>query len=88
MQTDAVGANQSGLGTAGNGSALGGDAAATAASTFFTERQVGRTVMNDIADRTGGEAFYGSNDPANLLQRGFEDGENYYELAYQPTDHD
>lgn len=53
----------------------------------FNERQNGREVMNHIADETGGEAFYGNNDPATMLRKGFDDGENYYTLAYQPTDH-
>jgi hypothetical protein len=43
--------------------------------------------MHQIADDTGGEAFYGNNDPGEMLKRGFEDGDNYYTLAYQPRDH-
>lgn len=82
VQTDAVGADQMGIGSAGPA------AASTTASTFFQERQTGRAVMENIADQTGGEAFYGNNDPKGLLERGFEDGENYYTLAYQPTDRD
>lgn len=49
-------------------------------------RQQIRYVMNQIADETGGEAFYGNNDVAGLLRRGFEDSENYYTLAYSPKD--
>lgn len=82
VQTDNVGAEQNGGGTG-----AGTDEAASAASTFFFERQTGRAVMTNIADITGGEAFYGSNDPAALLKKGFEDGENYYEIAFQPTNH-
>ena len=82
VQTDGVGSENSGLGSAGAGQA--GDTA----SLLFNERQNGRSVMDHIADETGGEAFYGNNDPAGLLKRGFEDGENFYTLAYQPTDHD
>ncbi len=43
--------------------------------------------MNTIAQRTGGQPFYGTNDIAGALERGFEDGENFYTLAYQPRDH-
>ncbi len=82
VQTDSVGANASGVGTAG----AAGSASNTAAL-FFNERQTNRSVMDHIADSTGGEAFYGNNDPAAMLQRGFEDSGNFYELAYQPTDH-
>ena len=80
VQTDFNGPENSGI-----GSALGSQP--DTAAGFFNERADDRTVMNHIADETGGEAFYGNNDPAGMLKRGFEDGENYYTLAYQPTDH-
>ncbi len=80
VQIDNVGADQQGFGSAG-------EQASATASLYFNERQTGRAVMEHIASETGGEAFYGNNDPAAMLQRGFEDGENYYSLAYEPTDH-
>lgn len=83
VQTDTVGASASGYGTAGNEGAAG-----NTAQLFFNERQTNRAVMDTIADKTGGEAFYGNNDPGAMLKRGFEDSDNYYELAYQPTNHD
>ncbi len=82
VQTDLVGASSMGVGTAGSSAA-----ASDTAQLFFNERQTGRAVMEGIADKTGGEAFYGNNDPAVMLQRGFEDSDNYYEIAYQPTNH-
>lgn len=81
IQTDVVGAENSGI-----GSALGSQL--DTAAGFFNERSDDRVVMNHIADETGGEAFYGNNDPAGMLRRGFEDGENYYTLVYQPQNHD
>jgi len=42
------------------------------------------TLLNNIADTTGGQAYYGTNDLAGALQRGFEDGSSYYTLAYAP----
>jgi VWFA-related protein len=81
IQTDVVGAKNSGI-----GSALGSQP--DTAAGFFNERSDDRVVMNHIADETGGEAFYGNNDPAGMLRRGFEDGENYYTLVYQPQNHD
>jgi VWFA-related protein len=81
IQTDVVRAENK-----GSGSALGAEP--DTAATFFNERADDRTVMNHIADETGGEAFYGNNDPAGMLRRGFEDGENYYTLVYQPQNHD
>ncbi len=80
VQTDLNGAENSGIGSAG-------EASAQTASLFFNERQNSRSAKDNIADETGGEAFYGNNDPGALLRRGFEDGENFYILAYQPTDH-
>ncbi len=80
VQDDFVGAEYNGIGSASTNT---GDTAAA----FFNERQNGREVMNHIADETGGEAFYGNNDPAALLRKGFDDGENFYTLAYQPTNH-
>ena len=80
VQTDAIGPEQTGLsGMADNGSGT--------RNAYFNERQTGRAVMENIADQTGGEAFYGNNDPKTMLDRGFEDGDNYYTLAYQPADH-
>lgn len=80
LQTDNVGADQMGIGTTG-------DNASQTSLLYFNERATGRAVMGHIAEETGGEAFYGNNDPALLLGKGFEDGENYYTLAYQPTNH-
>ena len=76
---DGIGAQSSGIGSAGASSGgTAGDA--------FDQRFNNRVAMHQIADETGGEAFYGNNDPAELLKRGFEDGDNFYTLAYQPTD--
>jgi hypothetical protein len=41
-------------------------------------------MINNMADTTGGHAYYGTNDFAGALARGFEDGSNYYTLAYRP----
>jgi VWFA-related protein len=79
VETDNVGADQNGLGT-------GNDRLVDTMAQTFHDRQDSRSVMNTIAEKTGGEAFYGNNDIAGLLQRGFEDSENYYTLAFQPTD--
>lgn len=52
-------------------------------STFFARASM-HSMLNDMADATGGRAFYGTNDFAGALRRGFEDGANYYSLAYEP----
>ncbi|MGA3082247.1 MAG: VWA domain-containing protein [Terracidiphilus sp.] len=50
----------------------------------FSARQIQRYAMNDLAEQTGGKAFYGSNDLAGALQQGIQEGSNYYTLSYHP----
>jgi VWFA-related protein len=56
----------------------------TSASQLFTAREAMREMMNNLADTTGGRAYYGTNDFAGALRNGFEDGSSYYSLAYEP----
>lgn len=42
--------------------------------------------MQDIAERTGGKAFYNRNDLDGAIRRSFDDGSTYYTLAYYPSD--
>jgi VWFA-related protein len=51
----------------------------------FQSRNTLRYAMNDLADGTGGEAFYGTNGFAEALRRSILDGSNYYSLAYRPS---
>lgn len=44
--------------------------------------------MNDIADRTGGKAFYNRNDVVNSIGKAMDDGSSYYTLAYAPQNKD
>lgn len=43
-----------------------------------------QSAMKDIADQTGGEAFYNRNDLAGAMRRSLDEGANYYTLAYAP----
>jgi len=43
-----------------------------------------RNSMTQIANATGGQAFYGSNDVAGLLGKAVRDAATYYELSYTP----
>lgn len=58
--------------------------ASTSTQNLFTMRQQLHEMMDNLADTTGGRAFYGTNDFAGALRDGFEDGSNYYSLAYEP----
>ena len=42
------------------------------------------TAMLDIADKTGGKAYYNRNDIDNALEDGIEDGSTYYMIGYYP----
>jgi VWFA-related protein len=69
-------------------SGMGPEAAGmTSSQTLFTQRNAMREMLNNLADATGGQAYYGTNDFAGALARGFEDGSSYYSLAYRPANH-
>lgn len=64
---------------------MGAEAAGmTSSKQLFTARTAMHEMLNNLAGATGGRAYYGTNDLAGALQRGFEDGANYYSLAYEP----
>jgi VWFA-related protein len=48
----------------------------------------GRSTMNDLAKRTGGKAFYNTNDVDNSILKSIEDGSTYYTLGYNPENKD
>lgn len=49
-----------------------------------TQQLATHSSMNDLADRTGGKAFYNRNDVENAIHATLEDGSTYYTLAYHP----
>lgn len=44
--------------------------------------------MQEIAERTGGRAFYNRNEIGDAIVESMKDGTTYYTLAYSPTNHD
>lgn len=53
----------------------------------FTDQNVSRQeTMRQLADRTGGQPFYNSNDGAELFRRAGADAGQYYTLAYYTKD--
>jgi hypothetical protein len=48
--------------------------------------QSAHSSMEDLAERTGGKAFYNRNDIDAAISRSFDDGSTYYTLAYYPSD--
>jgi len=51
---------------------------------FFSRRNNWDT-LNETADRTGGIAFYGSNDITNAMRKAADDGRYAYTLGFYPT---
>jgi VWFA-related protein len=48
------------------------------------ERMASHSTMNDMAERTGGKAFIGTNDLAGSMRSSVDDGSTYYTLEYYP----
>lgn len=48
------------------------------------DRLAARTTMLDLAERTGGRAFYNRNDLDGALRESIDDGSTYYTLGYYP----
>ena len=52
------------------------------------ERLAARTTMLDLAERTGGRAFYNRNDLDGAVRESIDDGSTYYTLGYYPENKD
>jgi len=61
------------------GSAMGSELGKTTESL-----QAAHSTMNTVAQRTGGRAFYNTNDLTGAIKDGIEDGSTYYTLGYYP----
>jgi VWFA-related protein len=76
--------NIGGIDASGMGAEASG---ATSEHEMFTARHALYEMLNNLADTTGGHAYYGTNDFAGALTRGFEDGSSYYSITYHPENH-
>jgi VWFA-related protein len=52
------------------------------------DRMATHGTMNDLADRTGGQAFYNRNDLDGAVRDSITDGSTYYTLGYYPENKD
>ena len=52
---------------------------------FIQTTAAEHAAMQQIADETGGQAFYDSNAIKAAVARAIENGENYYTFAYTPS---
>ena len=58
------------------------------ASRETTESTAEHTTMNDLAEKTGGRAFYNVNNIEAAVRKSMDDGSTYYTLGYYPTNKD
>jgi VWFA-related protein len=52
------------------------------------DQMAARTTMLDLAERTGGRAFYNRNDLDSAVRESIDDGSTYYTLGYYPENKD
>lgn len=55
-------------------------------SSESTALQNVHSAMEELAERTGGKAFYNRNDLDNAIRKSIEDGSTYYTVGYYPED--
>ena len=51
---------------------------------FYSSQAIEHQTMSAMAEATGGQAYYNTNDLASAIAKGMEAGSNYYSLAYSP----
>jgi VWFA-related protein len=68
------------------GSTSNPNAFARDSSKFFQSTAAEHATMQELAQDTGGRAFYDTNGIKEALANAIENGENYYTLAYVPDD--
>jgi VWFA-related protein len=69
-----------------NGNASNPNAFAGDGSKFFQTTAAEHATMQELAQDTGGKAFFDTNGIKDALASAIENGENYYTLAYIPDD--
>ena len=73
------------MGRAMSGRGSGGSAGIGSELNVTSEELMSaHTTMNDLAERTGGKAFYNRNELDGAIRQSMEDGSIYYTLAYSP----
>ena len=84
VRTQGVALSSNGEGASGVDSATGVTRLNGMLMRQLTESSDEHATMDDIADQTGGKAFYGTNDVRVAMERSMEQGSTYYTLAYSP----
>jgi hypothetical protein len=68
-----------------SGGKAGSQAASKAVADFAIQLAANHASMDDLADRTGGRAFYNTNGLTQALRTAAADGSAYYTVVYAPT---
>lgn len=63
---------------------IGGSAQASEISNSIESSMSSHSMMNSVAEQTGGKAFYNTNDLNRAIRDSMEDGSTYYTLGYYP----
>lgn len=84
VQNQGIALSSNGEGSLGVDPTSGAPRMNTTMMRQLTESSDKHGIMDDIADETGGKAFYGNNDLRAAMQRSMEQGSMYYTLAYSP----
>ena len=71
------------INVANDAGSMGGSGAAS-----VDDPMAARTTMLDLAERTGGRAFYNRNDLDSAVRESIDDGSTYYTLGYYPENKD
>lgn len=83
-QPAASSAQNSGRSLLGNGGSTQ-IAYAKAITDFAIGIQSSHAAMDEMAQQTGGRAFYNSNDISNAIEKSIDSGANYYTVSYTPA---
>lgn len=71
--------------SAASATAAAGSGFAKALSDFSAGFGATHSAMDEMAQQTGGHAFYNSNDIPKALEQSMESGANYYTVSYAPS---
>jgi hypothetical protein len=82
---DSAGPGAGGAGGPGHGGNSAGNSVTSPYMNAGFDRANTNYAMNQLADSTGGKAFYNSNDLNAAMHRAVSDGANYYTIGYSPT---
>jgi VWFA-related protein len=88
IRAQGVDLSSSGEGASGVDSGTGVSRLNTAYARQLQEETDAHATMDEIAEQTGGKAYYGNNDLKSAMRRSLDQGATYYTLSYAPQNQD